>query len=67
MKIQVYDTNGNDYGIWTRFGRLETYMPCTIDGLANEQGVQITTHGTPYFCECLEEDCLKIRPQIKSD
>lgn len=54
MKVNIYDTNGNDYGSYgesMNVDEVELYIPATIVGLANEYGVQITTHGTPIIRE----------------
>lgn len=54
MKVNIYDTNGNDwggYGESRNVEEVEIYIPATIVGLANEHGIQITTHGTPVIRE----------------
>jgi hypothetical protein len=52
MKINLYDTNGNDYGSWTdTMDKVEIYAGATIEGLANERGIQITVHGDPKIIE----------------
>jgi hypothetical protein len=62
MIIRVVDTHGNDFGQWSNFSSFVINIPATIDGLANEQGVQVIVHGKPAFVEDRENDFLTINP-----
>ncbi|KKM99530.1 hypothetical protein LCGC14_1146940 [marine sediment metagenome] len=60
MIIRVQDTHGNQIGEFEQ-GRIEVYMPVTIDALANEHGCIITTHGEPVIKEDFPLSTLIIR------
>ena len=47
MKMDVYDMDGNYFGEHENVDTLEVYMPVTIEHLANEYGIRLTTHGEP--------------------
>jgi hypothetical protein len=68
MIVNIYDTSGNDYGSWDNtIDRVETYMPITIDCLANERGFLLTTHGEPLIREIKREglNYLEIRKDVR--
>jgi hypothetical protein len=59
MKVQIYSTYGGDYGEYggcRNIDAVELYMPATIEGLANEYGVKITTYGEPEVKEEFDKD-----------
>ncbi len=64
MILIINDTDGNQYGRLDNIDYADVYMPVTIEGLANEHGVQITTHGKPWVkTEPLEHYDLPLSPE----